>query len=60
MRALDPARFPNITRNFDALANRALSLRWSDVAHDPLDDSFEYLLTLLLDGLAARLPKSPG
>lgn len=56
LRALDPERFPNITRNFDQLANRALSLRWSDAQHDPLDESFEQLLKLLLDGLAAQLP----
>lgn len=60
LRALDPARFPNITRNFDTLANRALSMRWTDAQHDPLDDSFEYLISLLLNGLAARLPKPPG
>lgn len=56
LRALDPQRFPNITRNFDQLANRALSLRWTDAQHHPLDESFEQLMRLLLDGLAAQLP----
>lgn len=55
-RAGPRSAYPNITRNFDQLANRALSLRWSDAQHDPLDESFEQLLKLLLDGLAAQLP----
>ncbi|CAB4864268.1 unannotated protein [freshwater metagenome] len=58
LRSLDPASFPNITRHFDALADRALSVRWTDGAKAPLDASFEFLIDLLLDGLDARLRAS--
>ncbi|MCY7300731.1 MAG: TetR/AcrR family transcriptional regulator [Ilumatobacteraceae bacterium] len=57
LRALDPQQFPNITRNFDQIGNRALSIRWTDAQHQPLDQSFEFLVQLLLDGLAAQLAK---
>lgn len=55
IRSLDPDTFPNITANFDAVANRALSIRWSVDEHGSLDDSFEFLMQLLLDGLDAQL-----
>ena len=54
LRSLDPVRFPNLTRHFDQLADRALSLRWSDSVQRPLDDSFEFLLKVLLDGVEAQ------
>lgn len=55
IRGLDPATFPNITAHLDLVADNALSVRWSDGTQKPLDESFEYLLNLLLDGLAARV-----
>ncbi len=57
LRSLDPDEFPNLTANFDQLADRALSVRWNDSADRPLDDSFEYLLRLLIDGIAAQVPR---
>jgi AcrR family transcriptional regulator len=57
IRSLDPEQFPNIVANLDRVADNALSIRWSDGTQHPLDESFEYLLTLLLDGIAARIPK---
>ena len=57
LRSLDPEQFPNITANFDQMGDSALSLRWSDAADQPLDESFEFLVDLLLDGLAARVPR---
>ena len=57
MRGLDADRFPNISQHFHLFADRALSIRWSEESGDSLDDSFEYLLGLLLDGIAARMPK---
>lgn len=54
LRSLDPERFPHLTRHFDQLADRALSLRWSDSVQRPLDDSFEFLLRVLLDGVEAQ------
>jgi TetR/AcrR family tetracycline transcriptional repressor len=58
-RSLDPEQFPHITAHFDQLADRSLSVRWTDAAQHPLDDSFEYLLRMLIDGLAARVPTRP-
>lgn len=54
-RTLDPERFPNITAHFDEIADRAITVRWSDGAQKPLDESFEYLMRLLIDGIAARV-----
>ncbi|MBI4932799.1 MAG: TetR/AcrR family transcriptional regulator [Actinobacteria bacterium] len=58
LRALDPEQFPNITEHFDEMADQALSMRWSNAAEHPLDDSFEFLVKVLLDGLAAQLPRT--
>lgn len=57
LRSLDTEQFPHITEHFDELADRSLSLRWSDSTDRPLDASFDFLLRVLLDGLAAQLPK---
>ena len=59
LRSLDPERFPHITRHFDKLADQALSLRWSNGVESPLNDSFDFLMSLLIDGLLAR-SKKPG
>lgn len=56
IRSLDPVQFPHITEHFDEVADKALSVRWSDGTQRPLDESFEFLLDLLLDGIEARLP----
>jgi AcrR family transcriptional regulator len=53
LRNLDPERFPNITEHFDVVADRVLSVRWSDGAQSPLDGSFEQLLTMLIGGVEA-------
>lgn len=58
IRSLDPNRFPHIAANFDAVANRALSMRWSLDDHRPFDESFEFLMQVLLAGLHARLGRS--
>ncbi len=55
IRSLDRERFPNISANFDAVANRALSMRWSLDDHSPFDESFEFLMQVLLAGLDAHL-----
>ena len=59
IRGLDADKFPHITRHFDRLADKALSIRWTDGASAPLDASFDFLLDLLLDGLEARLRAAP-
>jgi hypothetical protein len=53
LRNLDPERFPHITEHFDVVADRVLSVRWSDGAQAPLDGSFEQLLTMLISGVEA-------
>ncbi|MCB0983558.1 MAG: TetR/AcrR family transcriptional regulator C-terminal domain-containing protein [Ilumatobacter sp.] len=60
MRNLDPERFPNISAHFDQLADHGLSVRWTDADQNPLDRSFEFMMQVLLDGLAARLPSTDG
>jgi hypothetical protein len=35
------------------VADRVLSVRWSDGAQSPLDGSFEQLLTMLIGGVEA-------
>lgn len=60
IRSLDPERFPNIVGHFDEVADKALSVRWTDGTENPLDESFEYLLGMLLDGLEARLRARRG
>lgn len=55
IRSLDPQRFPNIVANFDSVANRALSMRWSLDDHSSFDASFEFLMNVLLAGLRVQL-----
>jgi TetR/AcrR family tetracycline transcriptional repressor len=55
IRSLDPQRFPNIVANFDSVANRALSMRWSLDDHSSFDASFEFLMNVLLAGLRVHL-----
>ena len=47
-----------ITAHLDEVADHALSVRWSDGIQNPLDESFEYLMRLLLDGIEARVKKA--
>lgn len=54
LRSIDPARFPHVTSHFDELANRALSVRWSDSESGLPDESFDLLVDLLIDGLDRR------
>lgn len=54
LRAVDPARFPHVTAHFDELANRALSVRWNDNEPGLPDESFEFLVELIIDGLERR------
>lgn len=55
IRSLDPEQFPNITAHLDEVADKALSVRWSDGTQQPLDESFEFLLDLLIGGIEARV-----
>lgn len=55
MRGIDPERFPHLTQHFHLFADRALSVRWSETSQYSLDESYEYLLQLLLDGIEGRM-----
>lgn len=55
MRGIDPERFPHLTQHFHLFADRALSVRWSEASQYSLDESYEYLLQLLLDGIEGRM-----
>jgi TetR/AcrR family transcriptional regulator, tetracycline repressor protein len=58
LRGIDPERFPHLSAHFGEMGDKALSVRWSDAADSPLDESFEYLMRLLLDGIEARVKKT--
>ena len=45
------------TAHLDEVADHALSVRWSDGIQNPLDESFEFLLDVLLSGITARVTK---
>ena len=55
LRSLDRNEFPHLTAHFEQMADRALSVRWSNGADAPLDASFDFLMELLIDGIAARI-----
>ena len=60
LRGVDPARFPHLTQHFHLLADRALSIRWSESSLHSLDESYEFLVQLLLDGIARQVaPQRP-
>lgn len=58
LRSLDATQFPNITAHIDELGDRALSLRWSNGVEAPLDKSFDFLMRVLIDGIAAQIAPS--
>lgn len=54
VRGMDPERYPALCRHLDAFADRAFSLRWTPAERAPLDDSFDYLVELIVAGLERR------
>ena len=60
LRGVDADRFPNLTQHFHLFADRALSIRWSDSSQRSLDDSYEFLIQLLLDGIARQVEALPS
>lgn len=59
LRNLDPAEYPNLVRHMDRLADRAIGLRWSSGIEQPLDEAFEFLLDLLIDGTLRHIGGRP-
>jgi hypothetical protein len=43
----------------DRLADRAFSLRWTTGADKPFDESYEYLVDRLIDGIKSRVIRGP-
>jgi hypothetical protein len=56
---LDARRYPNLVRYMDRLADRAFSLRWTTGADKPFDESYEYLIDRLIDGIKSRVILGP-
>ena len=56
---LDARRYPNLVRYMDRLADRAFSLRWTTGADKPFDESYEYLIDRLIDGIKSRIIRGP-
>lgn len=54
LRSLDTTSYPNITQHFDRFGDRALSLRWSNATDSPLDEGFNFLVEILLEGLESK------
>ena len=54
LRSVYPTTYPALARNIERLADRAFSLRWTSAAEPPLDDSFDFLMDLIIDGLRRR------
>ncbi len=55
LRGVDADRFPHLTQHFALFADRALSIRWSDSSQRSLDESYEFLVQLLIDGIARQV-----
>jgi TetR/AcrR family transcriptional regulator, tetracycline repressor protein len=52
--AADPARLPRFVAQREALANRSFVYRWTSGAEAPLDDAFETMLDLMLEGITTK------
>ncbi|MCX6533968.1 MAG: TetR/AcrR family transcriptional regulator [Actinobacteria bacterium] len=56
---LDARQFPYLVRYMDQLTDRAFSLRWTSGVEKPLNESYEFLIDLLMDGIKARAIRQP-
>lgn len=43
--------FPAVTGNLDVMRNRAFMIRWADGVSNPLNDSFDVMMTLVILGI---------
>lgn len=43
--------FPAVTSNLQVIRNRAFMVRWADGVSNPLDDSFDAMMTLIIQGI---------
>ncbi|MCV9937205.1 TetR/AcrR family transcriptional regulator C-terminal domain-containing protein [Boseaceae bacterium BT-24-1] len=53
IRGVDASRFPRLSRNLDALANRAFIVRWQGGAEKPMTHSFDFYVETIITGLRA-------
>ncbi|AMX97822.1 MULTISPECIES: TetR/AcrR family transcriptional regulator [Mesorhizobium] len=52
--ALDPARFPLVTRYLPQMYNRSFVMRWKSGNVAPLEDGYDFLIETLILGLEAQ------
>ena len=55
---IDGAACPTLAKHLPQMANRAFVVRWSSGSTHPLDAGFEAWSEVVVQGLAARLPKA--
>ncbi len=58
--ALPEEEYPTIASNLDNLADRIISLRWHGGRDKPMNESFETVLEMWIQGLAWQLRESSG
>ena len=54
---VEPRTYPILCANVPMLANHAFILRWQNGAEAPLEDSFDFYIDLVIDGLTASLKR---
>ncbi|WP_168929816.1 TetR/AcrR family transcriptional regulator [Nocardioides sp. GY 10127] len=54
---VDPAEAPTLAVHVDDLRNRAFMMRWMSGQSNPLDDSFEFAVRVMVSGLQAQLDR---
>ncbi|MCU1437681.1 MAG: tetR 1 [Naasia sp.] len=57
LESLDPTVYPHTVRVLPLLANRAFMMRWTSGVTNPLDQSFDFLLGLLISGFEVELER---
>lgn len=58
MANIDADTFPSLAPRMSRFADNAFSLRWTHGAKNPMDESFEALLTMLIAGIHAAVRQS--
>ena len=59
VRELASDEYPTIVANVEHLAGRAFTFRWHGGITHPMDDAFEFVLRVWIDGLRAQLEHGP-
>ena len=56
---LPAGEYPTIVANLGHLADRAFTFRWHGGVGHPMDDAFEFVLRVWIDGLRVQLERGP-